>query len=80
MIGCEVGFRIEQAVEDIAVEQFSFQNDGANLLRIANVLQWIGVEQDEIGALAGRDRPLRIGPPKKFRWPECCRPQSLCWR
>ena len=46
---------------------FSFQHDTGAFLRVCNVFERIGVEQDEIGAFVFLDRSGLIERPKELR-------------
>ena len=55
-------------------------HDGTNPLRVTNVGERIGLQQDEIRELAHLDRSQRIGKPQHARGIDRRRSQSLQWR
>ena len=63
----EVGSAVVPAVRD----------DGADLLRVADVLERVGVEQDQIGELAGVHGAERIRQLQNAHGIECGGPQSF---
>lgn len=67
MAACEMGLPdadllarlfkiIELGVKVSAGENLSSQNDHLNLFRVTNVPRGVGIENDQIGTLAGRNR------------------------
>lgn len=46
-------FHLEQeAVESLSIQQDSLQHHGMDLPRVANVVQWVRIEEDQVGQLS----------------------------
>src|SRR5260221_1180823 len=56
----------KKLVERGAVEELSANNNRTDLLRVVNVVERVGVEQDEVSVFAGGNRSLGIEASKKF--------------
>ena len=55
IFGGELGGFVEERVKRISIERLPFQNYRVNFLGVLDVIQRVGVEQDQVGALAGGD-------------------------
>src|SRR5215469_15776413 len=71
---------VNHGVKRVAVQQFSLQNHDADSLRIANIVERVGVQQNQVRTLTGLDGALHLLPAKKFRGIFGRRLQCLYWR
>src|SRR5262249_17544983 len=57
----------KELVESGTLEQLAAKNHGADFLRVVNVVERIGIKENQIGVLGTGNRSLRIEPAEKFR-------------
>src|SRR5256885_1115886 len=70
----------EELIEHGAIQKLSADNDGSDVLGVANVVERVGVEQSQVGVFACGDRSLRIEMAEEFRRIARRRLQCFHWR